>query len=108
MVNQAVGDAFSGILMVEVVLHIRVKVKDRAVIITTADQTCVASPSSLQEGMDTEVGKYEGGRAFVRPSGMEDVVCMHAEASSQQSVDALAHAVCVQVYHLVGGISPEP
>jgi len=53
-------------------------------------------------------GKYEGGRAFVRPSGMEDVVCMHADASSQQSVDALAHAVCVQVYHLVGGISPEP
>jgi phosphomannomutase len=53
-------------------------------------------------------GKYEGGQAFVRPSGMEDVVCMHADASSQQSVDALAHAVCVQVYHLVGGISPEP
>jgi hypothetical protein len=39
---------------------------------------------------------------------MEDVVRMHAEASSQQSADALAQAVCVQVYHLVGGISPEP
>jgi phosphoacetylglucosamine mutase len=53
-------------------------------------------------------GKYEGVWAFVRPSGLEDAVCMRAEASSQQSADALAQAVCVQVYHLVGGISPEP
>jgi hypothetical protein len=36
------------------------------------------------------------------------VVRVHAEASSQQSADALDQAVCVQVYHLVGGISPEP
>jgi hypothetical protein len=34
-----------------------VKVKDQVVIITTADETCVASPSSLQEAFDTEVGK---------------------------------------------------
>jgi hypothetical protein len=34
-----------------------VKVKDRAIIITTPDETCVASPSSLQEAIDTEVGK---------------------------------------------------
>jgi phosphomannomutase len=53
-------------------------------------------------------GKYEGGWAFVSPSGTEDVVRMHAEASSQQSADALAQGVCVQVYHLVGGISPKP
>jgi phosphoacetylglucosamine mutase len=77
MVNQAVGDALSGILMVEVVLRyqgwsveqwdsmykdlpsrqLKVKVKDRAVIITTPDETRVASPSSLQEAIDTEVGK---------------------------------------------------
>lgn len=128
MVNQAVGDALSGILMVEVVLRyqgwsveqwdsmykdlpsrqLKVKVKDRAVIITTPDETRVASPSSLQEAIDTEVGKYKGGRAFVRPSGTEDVVRVYAEASSQQSADALAQAVCVLVYHLAGGVGPEP
>jgi phosphoacetylglucosamine mutase len=85
-----------------------VKVKDRAVIITTPDETRVASPSSLQEAIDTEVGKYKGGRAFVRPSGTEDVVRVYAEASSQQSADALAQAVCVLVYHLAGGVGPEP
>ncbi|CAM6038956.1 unnamed protein product [Sphagnum compactum] len=86
----------------------QVKVKDRAVIITTPDETRVASPSSLQEAIDTEVGKYKGGLAFVRPSGTEDVVRVYAEASSQQSADALAQAVCVLVYHLAGGVGPEP
>jgi phosphoacetylglucosamine mutase len=53
-------------------------------------------------------GKYKGGRAFVRPSGTEDVVRVYAEALSQQSADALAQAVCVLVYHLAGGVGPEP
>jgi phosphomannomutase len=34
-------------------------------------------------------GKYEVGRAFVKPSGTEDVACVYAEASSQHNLQML-------------------
>lgn len=47
----------------------------------------------LQEGIDRLVADFKLGRAFVRPSGTEDVVRIYAEAESQESADALAKAV---------------
>lgn len=128
MVNQAVGDALSGILMVETVLQYRnwslqqwnamytdlpsrqlkVKVADRSVFKTTDAETKVAFPSLLQAAIDAAVEKYEGGRSFVRPSGTEDVVRVYAEASTQKSADALAREVAIQVFRLGGGIGEEP
>ena len=52
--------------------------------------------------------KYEGGRAFVRPSGNEDVVRIYAEALTQTSADTLAREVSVQVFRLGGGVGEEP
>lgn len=52
--------------------------------------------------------KFEGGRAFVRPSGTEDVVRVYAEASTQKFADLLAQAVAVEVFQLAGGIGSEP
>lgn len=128
MVNQAVGDALSGILMVETILQYRnwslqqwnamytdlpsrqlkVKVADRSVFKTTDAETKVAFPSLLQAAINTEVEKYEGGRAFVRPSGTEDVVRIYAEALTQKSADTLAREVAIQVFRLGGGIGEEP
>jgi hypothetical protein len=35
-------------------------------------------------------------------------MCVCLGIITTQSADALAQAVCVQVYHLAGGIDPEP
>ena len=48
-------------------------------------------------------------RAFVRPSGTEDVVRVYAEAAgSQAAADELAHRVMRAVYALAGGVGVPP
>lgn len=47
------------------------------------------------------------GRAFVRPSGTEDVVRVYAEAATQQAADELARQVTRHVHELAAGIGPE-
>ncbi|XP_024537107.1 phosphoacetylglucosamine mutase [Selaginella moellendorffii] len=128
MVNQAIGDAISGLLMVEVVLtysvwdvrewdalyedvpsrQLKVKVKDRTCITTTNAETKVSRPAELQSAIDKEVENFTKGRAFVRPSGTEDVVRVYAEAGTQELADELAANVAVAVYELAGGVGPKP
>ena len=48
------------------------------------------------------------GRAFVRPSGTEDVVRVYAEAQTQQAADTLAQQVATHVHELAAGIGPAP
>ncbi len=43
--------------------------------------------------MDARLAAVPSGRAFVRPSGTEDVVRLYAEAATEAQVDALALAV---------------
>lgn len=89
MINQAVGDALSCILLVEAVLRLRrwtpsdwlalysdlpsknlkVVVPDRTFIKCSADETRVVDPAPLQAALDAEIAKYPQGRAFARPSG---------------------------------------
>eukprot|EP00271_Cylindrocystis_brebissonii_P011856 TRINITY_DN29835_c0_g1_i1.p1 TRINITY_DN29835_c0_g1~~TRINITY_DN29835_c0_g1_i1.p1 ORF type:complete len:441 (+),score=64.53 TRINITY_DN29835_c0_g1_i1:141-1325(+) len=124
IMNQAVGDALSGILLVETVLRsqrwsmsdwmglyedlpsrqLKVKVADRSVISTTYAETQVVTPEGLQAAIDAEVDKRPRARAFVRPSGTEDVVRVYAEAEIQEEADALAHAVAAHVRTLAGGL----
>ena len=47
------------------------------------------------------------GRAFVRPSGTEDIVRVYAEGESQDEANAVAEAVARHVYnHANGGVCP--
>ena len=48
------------------------------------------------------------GRAFVRPSGTEDVVRVYAEAQTQQAADKLAQQVASHVHELAAGIGAAP
>ena len=111
LINQAVGDALSDVLLVDAILHLtgssvtdwqslykelpsqqsKVAVPDRHVIVTNATETRVVQPSGLQEAIDGAVTQYLSGRAFVRPSGTEDVVRVYAEAA--EGVEGLASAV---------------
>ncbi|XP_059471825.1 phosphoacetylglucosamine mutase [Neocloeon triangulifer] len=128
LINQTVGDALSDLLLVETILHakgwsiadwdtaytdlpsrqLKVTVKDRNVVTTTdAERKCVL-PEKLQDKIDATVALYEKGRAFVRPSGTEDVVRVYAEASSKSQADCLADEVARAVYDLAGGTGGRP
>ena len=69
----------------------KVAVRDRAAVATTDDETRVTAPAALQAAIDAAVAAApQPARAFVRPSGTEDVVRVYAEAESQPAADALA------------------
>jgi phosphoacetylglucosamine mutase len=128
VINAAVGDAVSGILIVEAALRrkkwsleqwaglyadlpscqMKVKVADRSVISTTDAERRVAEPKALQDKIDELVAGVPGGRSFVRPSGTEDVVRVYAEADSVEEMEKLATSVAKAVYQLAGGLGPEP
>jgi phosphoacetylglucosamine mutase len=122
LINQCVGDAVSDLLLVEVALFhagwglqewdalyedlpsemLKVKVPDRTAITTTdAERRCV-TPAGLQARIDAIVATIPPGskstpgvrRAFVRPSGTEDVVRVYAEASTREECAELAKKIC--------------
>ncbi|KAI9632946.1 putative phosphoacetylglucosamine mutase [Dioszegia hungarica] len=113
LINQAVGDALSDMLLVEVVLAhrgwtavewdaayedlpnrlVKVEVADRFLFETTDAERKLTSPAGLQAVLDEAVGKVEMGRSFVRPSGTEDCVRVYAEAKTTAGVDTLATTV---------------
>lgn len=107
LINSAVGDALSDLLLVEVVLAsrgytaaqwdssysdlpnrlVKVLVPDRSLYKTTDAERKLTEPAGLQEKIDALVAQYEAGRSFVRASGTEDAVRVYAEASTRQAAD---------------------
>ena len=128
LINETVGDAISDMLLVETILHAKgwnlkdwlatyddlpnlqqkVKVQDRNVFETTdAERVCV-KPEGLQDELNKLVKKYKRGRAFVRPSGTEDVVRVYAEAENEHDVKSLAAEVSMLVYEMANGVGEKP
>jgi phosphoacetylglucosamine mutase len=128
LINQTVGDAISDLLLVETILHtkgwsiadwdnaytdlpsrlFKVTVMDRNLVTTTdAERKCV-TPAGLQEQIDALAAKFKKGRAFVRPSGTEDVVRVYAEAASREQADELTKEVAEAVYELANGTGSPP
>lgn len=115
LINQCVGDALSDLLLVEAILaeeslslaawhalytelpsrQLKATVADRAVFKTTDSDTRLASPAHIQSRIDELVSGCRRGRAFVRPSGTEDVVRVYAEAATREECDQLAEAIVV-------------
>lgn len=110
LINETVGDAFSDMLLVEVILAhkafsggvewdslytdlpnrlLKVQVKDRNAFVTTDQERRLVEPRHIQPRLDVLVKKYEAGRAFVRPSGTEDVVRIYAEAARRAEADGM-------------------
>lgn len=137
LINQAVGDALSDLLLVDAILsfkewtwedwdslyqdlpsrQLKIRVEDRTYVETNEDETRVTSPLSLQHAIDETLACFpmEHGtittvpvRAFVRPSGTEDVVRIYAEASTQKDADMLAYKVAELVYDLCRGVGERP
>jgi phosphoacetylglucosamine mutase len=117
LINQAVGDALSDILLVEVILAhknwnlenwlatysdlpnrlVRVEVRDRNIFRTVDAERKIESPPGIQREIDDLVGKYKQGRSFARASGTEDAVRVYAEAASKGEADELAQKVALLV-----------
>lgn len=112
LINQAVGDALSDMLLVEVILAhrgwgamewdagyedlpnrlVKVEVPDRSMFQTEDAERRLVYPEALQGWIDEVVNKVDMGRSFVRPSGTEDCVRVYAEAKS--SKDAEGENIC--------------
>ena len=119
LINQTVGDAFSDLLLVEVILAnkgwgpmewdgtytdlpnrlVRVEVADRNMFRAVDAERRLESPPGAQEQIDALVGKYKNGRSFARASGTEDAVRVYAEASTRGEADDLAAKVANIVKH---------
>ncbi|KAL8141803.1 hypothetical protein V2J09_014835 [Rumex salicifolius] len=122
LINQAVGDALSGVLLVEAILRhmgwsvenwnniyhdlpsrqLKVKVVDRTAVVTANAETVAIKPPGIQEAINSEIEKYPKGRCFIRPSGTEDVIRVYAEAATQEAADCLANAVARIVDKFLG------
>ena len=61
-----------------------------------------------QAAIDKLAAAAPRGRAFVRPSGTEDVVRVYAEAATAADADALALGCARAVYDLAGGLGERP
>lgn len=127
LVNQAIGDALSDLLLVDTILQIqgysladwnalytdlpscqvKVRVKDRSMVQTNESETKCVSPIGVQDELDKAAAELDG-RTFVRPSGTEDVVRVYAEAPLREDAKALAVKACEIVYRLCGGVGGLP
>jgi len=113
LINQAVGDALSDLLLVEVILAhkgwgmmewfrtyvdlpnrlVKVEVRDRGMFKTVDAERKLEEPKGIQAAIDDIVNKYKDGRSFARASGTEDAVRVYAEAATRGEADQLAQRV---------------
>ncbi|KAJ1508970.1 Phosphoacetylglucosamine Mutase [Coelomomyces lativittatus] len=127
LLNPTVGDAIADVLAVMVVLEKlqwkvsqwdqlfqewpnqlwKVHVHDRKIFTTTNAERSLVSPPSIQKWMDQAVNKVNG-RAFVRPSGTENVVRVYAEAPTLDACLWLGQTVAGLVFDLGGGAGERP
>jgi phosphoacetylglucosamine mutase len=61
-----------------------------------ADRICL-EPHGLQTSINQIVSNHKNARAFVRPSGTEDVVRLYVEALSAEEVDTITHQIAQEV-----------
>ncbi|KAJ3300251.1 Phosphoacetylglucosamine Mutase [Borealophlyctis nickersoniae] len=126
VINQAVGDALSDLLLVEAILvnqgrtfeqwdsaytdlpsrQEKVKVARRLDFVPIKADTELSKPEGLQAKINAQVAKFNKGRSFVRPSGTEDIVRVYAEADSRENTDLLANIICGIVFDGYGGVGP--
>ncbi len=115
LINQAVGDALSDMLLVEFVLAHRgwgapewdaayedlpnrlfkVEVPDRTIFTVSDAERRLETPEGLQREIDEAMRKVEMGRTFVRPSGTEDCVRVYSEAKWSAEADGEEFRYCV-------------
>ncbi len=115
--NMCVGDAMANVLMLEAIMRdmdwsvkdlasiyqdnpsktYKAVVKDRTKFKVIWDESRLTQPIELQTVIDAEVAKVEEGKAFVRPSGTEDILRIYAEAKTSEQMESLAQAIIKEI-----------
>ena len=62
----------------------KIKVADRTKFKVTEDESRLTFPTELQDDIDAALKKVNGGKAFVRASGTEDLVRLYCEAETAE------------------------
>lgn len=83
-----------------------VKVRDKNVF--KVDQNNVVIEPDIQKKIDEQILLFKGSRAFVRPSGTEDLIRVFAESPTESHCDKLALNVAQIVYDNCEGVGPHP
>ena len=107
MSNTVVGDSVANMLMIESILYDRdmtvqefaqiyeenparlykIKVQDKGNFKTIEDESRLIEPAEVQADIDSLVSQVTEGKAFVRPSGTEDICRLYCEADSRGDGD---------------------
>ncbi|KAF1759563.1 hypothetical protein GCK72_016030 [Caenorhabditis remanei] len=106
VINETVGDAFADLMAIEMCLRhfgwsmddwnqklytdvpniqIKVPVDDRSIFKTTNAEQTLLKPDGIQKRIDEDVAKFKSSRAFIRPSGTENIVRIYAEADTVEN-----------------------
>lgn len=120
MFDPCVGDALANLLILKGSLRspselmkyrenfsrlLTVKVKNKSIL--KVDINNIVLEPEIQKKIDEEILKFKG-RAFVRPSGTEDLVRVFAECPIESHCDKLALNVAQIIYDECDGIGPLP
>jgi len=104
--NQGVGDAISNFAQIETALaalqmnalgwkaiyqdlqnsNSKIVVKNKSVIKVNYDQSKITTPIAIQHKVEEICSKFDMGRAFLRPSGTEDICRLYVEAKTIEDV----------------------
>ncbi|TNV80721.1 hypothetical protein FGO68_gene10832 [Halteria grandinella] len=115
--NMTVGDAIANLLLIESILRdldmsiadfatlyeenpsrmFKAVVKDRTKFNVVWDESRLTQPIELQNYIDALVSQTTEGKAFVRPSGTEDILRLYAEAKTMEEMEALAKAILKEI-----------
>lgn len=129
LANQAVGDGVADLLLVLGILtfekmsfddwlslydercscNMVVRVTDKTVITTADCDRRVEKPTALKDAIE-KLASGEGCRAFIRPSGTEDVVRVYAEApvGCEGKAREMATEITRAVYDVCHGVGERP
>lgn len=111
--NRVVGDSIANLLMIEAILYdydmsiqqfatlyeenpsklYKAVVRDRTKFQVIDDESRLTQPIELQYLIDQAVSQVENGKAFVRPSGTEDILRLYAEAKTMEQVEMLGSSI---------------
>ena len=74
-------------------------VSDRTKFKPNDDETRLIEPKELQDEIDKAIAQVTEGKAFVRPSGTEDILRLYAEAKTQAEMETLANTILEVIEH---------
>jgi phosphoacetylglucosamine mutase len=111
--NQLVGDAMTDLLGVEAVLHLlnwthkewysiyseipnrlfKIQVPNKDLYKPVFSEECLEEPKQVQDQINSILNKYTGSRAFVRPSGTENILRLYVEARNSEEIDLISESI---------------